>query len=94
MNHVLLQTFKDLSESETEVFIAKNADYGDSVTDTFLKFGMVSFLTRINDKVNRLNTLHLKGTQEVKDESFMDTLLDLSNYAKLAAAHMKIYRSK
>lgn len=63
---------------------AKNADYGDSVGDTYKKFGDVSFLTRITDKYNRILSLADKGEcGAVKDESMDDTILDIANYCIL-----------
>lgn len=71
---------KDMSKT----YEAKNADYGDSVGDTYNKFGDVSFLTRITDKYNRILSLSDKGScGEVKDESLDDTILDLANYCVL-----------
>ena len=66
-----------------ETYEAKNHDYGNSVQNTYDLFGDISFLTRINDKINRLNTLCTKDEMKVKDESINDTILDLANYAVL-----------
>lgn len=68
-----------------ETYKAKNNDYGDSVTDTYDKFGCVSFLVRITDKYNRLMTLCSPNApeQKVKDEKIDDTILDLANYCLL-----------
>ena len=68
----------------SETYEAKNADYGDSVGDTYKKFGDVSFLTRITDKYNRILSLADKGEcGAVKDESMDDTILDMANYCIL-----------
>ena len=67
-----------------ETYEAKNADYGDSVGDTYKKFGDVSFLTRITDKYNRILSLADKGEcGAVRDESMDDTILDMANYCIL-----------
>lgn len=68
-----------------ETYKAKNNDYGDSVADTYDKFGCVSFLVRITDKYNRLMTLCNPNApeQRVKDEKIDDTILDLANYCLL-----------
>ena len=76
-------TFESVLKQMLETYKAKNNDYGNSVQDTYDKFGDISFLTRINDKINRLNTLCVKGNQQVLDESINDTILDLANYAVL-----------
>ena len=74
----------------TELYKAKNADYGDSVHDTYMKYGLTSFLVRMEDKISRLRSLSKKSAEEqrVKDESIRDTLLDLANYAIIAVIEM------
>lgn len=74
-----------------KIYKAKNADYGDSVHDTFLKYGLLSFLVRMEDKISRLRSLTLKGKKEqrVKNESILDTLQDLANYAILAIIELE-----
>lgn len=74
-----------------QIYKAKNADYGDSVHDTFLKYGLLSFLVRMEDKISRLRSLTLKGKKEqrVKNESILDTLQDLANYAILAIIELE-----
>lgn len=64
-----------------QVYRNKNHDYGDSFGITFHKLGLISALTRISDKVNRLVSLSTKEIQKVGDETLLDTLLDLANYA-------------
>lgn len=67
-----------------DTYKKKNSDYGNSVGDTYQKFGDISFLTRITDKYNRILSLSSKGgVEEVKDESIEDTILDLANYCLL-----------
>lgn len=68
-----------------ETYRAKNNDYGNSVADTYDKFGCVSFLVRITDEYNKLMTLCNPNApeQRVKDEKIDDTILDLANYCLL-----------
>lgn len=61
-----------------ETYKAKNADYGDSFALVRGKYPN-AILIRLNDKLNRLETLMNGGKQHV-DESIDDTLLDLANY--------------
>jgi hypothetical protein len=69
-----------ICEKLNEIYVNKNHDYGDSFGETFRKLGIVSAVTRITDKTNRLQSL-CKKEQKVNDESIRDTLLDLANYA-------------
>lgn len=70
------------------LYIDKNHDYGNSVHDTYVKYGLTSFLVRLEDKMNRARTLSMKD-QKVNDEKMEDTLLDLANYAILAVIELR-----
>lgn len=80
---------QELLDNLHQLYIAKNNDYGDSVHDTFEKYGLISFLVRIEDKLNRLRTLTLKNNQMVQDEKIKDTFLDMANYAILAVLELE-----
>jgi hypothetical protein len=75
----------ELCKKLNNTYECKNRDYGNSFGDTYEKLGIISALTRITDKYNRLVSLCTKPKEEqmVKDESIRDTLLDLSNYCLL-----------
>lgn len=64
-----------------QAYKAKNHDYGDSFGDTYKKLGIISAVTRLSDKMNRLMSLAVKHDVQVKDEKIEDTLLDMANYA-------------
>ena len=83
------EMFKDIVDEMHEIYIAKNSDYGSSVSDTYKDFGLVSFLVRMQDKMNRLKTLNNKESL-VKDEKIEDTLLDLANYSILALIELRL----
>lgn len=70
---------KQITEELTAIYEAKNHDYGDSFQETYRKLGLISAVTRITDKVNRLQSLSTKE-QRVADESIVDTLKDCANY--------------
>ena len=72
------------------IYVAKNSDYGDAFGETYKKLGIISAVTRITDKVNRLQSLAAKSEEErmVKDESIIDTLLDLTNYSLMTLIEM------
>lgn len=69
---------KEICNNLHETYEAKNADYGDSFALVRGKYPN-AILIRLNDKLNRLETLMNGGKQHV-DESIDDTLLDLANY--------------
>ena len=64
-----------------QIYKAKNHDYGDSFGDTYKKLGIISAVTRLSDKMNRLMSLAVSHEAQVKDEKIEDTLLDMANYA-------------
>jgi hypothetical protein len=63
-----------------ELFIRKNADYGDA----FAQYGFIGVLMRIEDKIQRSLSITKNGINLVNDEKIRDTLLDLHNYAAMA----------
>lgn len=77
-----VQMHKDLCKELNDTYAKKNHDYGNSFGETFDKLGIISAITRISDKYNRLVSLCTKSEEErkVKDESITDTLLDMANY--------------
>lgn len=74
----------------SDTFAKKRKDYGQTTTETYDKFGPVSMLTRMHDKMGRLDNL-LGRAQEnnVLNESIEDTLLDLANYALITILEMR-----
>ncbi|PTL34652.1 hypothetical protein C7120_09130 [Prevotella sp. oral taxon 376] len=83
------QMLEELTKQMLETFKKKNADYGDSTTQTFKEFGLTSYTIRLNDKLNRIKSFCKKGELEVKDEKIIDTLMDMSAYCLLAAIDIK-----
>ena len=80
--------FKNIVDKLLSIYIDKNHDYGDSFGDTFKKLGIVSAVTRITDKTNRLISLSAKEAR-VNDESIEDTLMDLANYAIMTLIELR-----
>lgn len=74
-----------------QTYQEKNADYGDSFGETYRKLGIISAVTRISDKTNRLINLAGKPEAErmVKDEALQDTLMDMANYAILTLMELE-----
>lgn len=77
-----LDFFRSYTSRMNDIFAAKRNDYGPSTEDTFKRYGPISMLTRMRDKLNRLDSLLVdRRTVSVFDERAEDTLLDLANYA-------------
>lgn len=83
-----IQEHASICDKLNKIYTDKNHDYGDSFGETFEKLGIISAVTRILDKTNRLQTLCL-SEQRVEDESIEDTLTDLANYAIMTLIELK-----
>lgn len=79
----------ELSVYNHEVYLKKNQDYGDSFGKTYKNLGIISAVTRISDKYNRLVSLATKENRQVKDESIKDTLLDMANYCLMTVIELE-----
>lgn len=74
-----IEKHKEICKELNDIYIAKNHDYSDSFGETFDKLGIISAVTRITDKINRLQTLCTKEGL-VGSETMIDTLMDAANY--------------
>lgn len=70
---------REICNQLNKIYEKKNHDYGDSFGSTYEKLGIISAVTRITDKYNRLCSLATKEA-EVEDETIEDTLMDMANY--------------
>ncbi|WP_028124748.1 nucleotide modification associated domain-containing protein [Eremococcus coleocola] len=77
----LHKRFEEITTEMTDLYKRKNADYGDSFTQSLDEFGVIAGVVRLSDKMNRIKALTKNDSQQVKDESIKDTLKDLANYA-------------
>lgn len=85
-----LEAIKKAHAELTDIFEKKNADYGNSFEESLEKHGLIAAVVRMEDKMLRLSTLSKSGSEQlVKDESLIDTLKDLSNYALMTAVWLE-----
>jgi hypothetical protein len=75
-----VEQMKQIQQEALDLFIKKNADYGDA----FATFGVIGVLVRIEDKIKRCISISSKNVQLVDNETLRDTLIDLHNYAAMA----------
>lgn len=81
--------FSEILQEMSEVHERKNADYGNNFHKRFKRWGFITALLRLSDKMERLENIYEKGQIEVKDESVEDTLLDLANYAVMTLVELR-----
>ena len=77
--------FLETLEKIFNTYSEKNADYGDSFKKSLIKRGNVAAVTRIEDKMNRIdqfidNENKPNYNPRVKEERFEDTILDAAGY--------------
>lgn len=83
-----IEIFGAYTKEMHETFARKRADYGQTTTETFEKFGPVSMLVRMHDKLGRLD--NLLGTGKIPNyESTADTLIDLANYCLITLLELQ-----
>lgn len=75
-----VEQFRNIAEWLADLYERKNSDYGDSFGKTFQSLGIISAITRISDKYNRIVSLATNKEQKVKDEAIEDTLRDMASY--------------
>lgn len=76
------------------IYKAKNADYGDSFHETFEEEGLAMARIRLTDKLNRFKHLTQDAKAHVEDESVIDTLLDLANYAVMTIMELTDWKDE
>ena len=71
----------DLILQMHETYLVKNKDYGNSFSEQYDEYGVLSAIIRFDDKIRRIKQLMRNGKAEVNDESLKDSVKDLANYA-------------
>ena len=75
-----------------DLWLPKNDAYGDSFHKLYADLGIISAVTQITHKYNRLKNLALemsRGQLRASDESIQDTLLDMANYCIMTAMEIE-----
>jgi hypothetical protein len=72
-------------------YLQKNAAYGDSFHKLYEDLGIISAVTQITHKYNRLKTLAKDKNHDISagDEPIIDTLLDMANYCIMTAMEIE-----
>ena len=87
------KSFETIALELIDLHNRKNNDYGNAAHQSYKEFGIISYVIRLNDKLNRLKSLTKPGaTMKVQDESIIDTLKDLAAYAIMAIESLSTRR--
>ena len=84
-----VEKFKQIAEEITSLYEAKDKAYGSSFTSTYEKLGIISAVTRISDKYNRLCNLTTNPNIDNLGESIEDTLKDLAAYSIMTLIELR-----
>lgn len=87
MNNV--EHFKKIATELGELYEVKDRAYGSSFSDTYKKLGIISAVTRISDKYNRLCNLATNPDIDNLGESLEDTLRDMASYCIMTVMELK-----
>lgn len=89
-----IKRHEELSQKNHQIYINKNNDYGDSFSKVYKELGIISAVTRISDKYNRLVSLATGTEIKVKNESIIDTLMDMANYCLMTVMEIEENENK
>ena len=84
-----VEQFKQIAEEITALYEKKDRAYGNSFGETYEKLGIISAVTRISDKYNRLCNLAVNKDIDNLGESLEDTLKDMAAYCIMTIVAMK-----
>lgn len=87
MNRV--ERFKEIALELCELYEVKDKCYNNSFGSTFDKLGIISAVTRISDKCNRLCNLATNPDLDNLGESIEDTLKDMASYCIMTLIELK-----
>jgi hypothetical protein len=87
------QRIEAICNEVRDLLIRKNHDYGDSFSKQFAKYGVLSGMIRMDDKMRRLETL-IGGEEAQVAESIEDSVADLAGYALLTLVELRKQSAK
>ncbi len=84
-----VERFRKIASELGDLYEKKNKAYGNSFSDTYKKLGIISAVTRISDKFNRLCNLATNPNIDDLDESLEDTLRDMASYCIMTVMELE-----
>jgi hypothetical protein len=84
-----VKKFSKIAEELCNLYERKNRAYGNSFSNTYKKLGIVSAVTRLSDKYERLCNLVKEPQIDDLGESIEDTLRDMASYCIMSVMELQ-----
>lgn len=91
---------REIIENLNKIYQVKNKTYSDAASKNFDKYGLIYYLIKLSEKLDRLQSINLlpeidsKNMQVQTCESLNDTLMDIANYCIMAAIDLGFVTEK
>lgn len=85
------ELFERITGKLEDIWLRKNAMYGNSFSQTFKEYGWVALMIRLSDKLNRAKivTRSYDMCDDRMEETIQDTLMDMANYCIMALMELE-----
>ena len=84
-----VEQFKALTSDMKATYSHKNKDYGNSFSRMCREYGHTYPIIHLDEKLARIKSILLSGDNAVKDETAMDSLLDLACYSLMTIMELQ-----
>lgn len=84
-----VEQFQNIAKEIADLYAIKDRAYGNSFGQTYKKLGIISAVTRISDKHNRLCNLAVNKDVDNLGESIEDTLKDMAAYCIMTVMEIR-----
>lgn len=84
-----VEQFKSLTSDMIATYSRKNKDYGNSFSRMCREYGNTYPIIHLDEKLARIKAILLAGDNAVKDETAIDSLLDLACYSLMTIMELQ-----
>ena len=84
-----VEQFKSLTSDMISTYTRKNRDYGNSFCRMCREYGHTYPIIHLDEKLARIKSILLTGDNAVKDETAVDSLLDLACYSLMTIMELQ-----
>ena len=84
-----VEKFKSLTSDMIATYSRKNKDYGNSFSRMCGEYGHTYPIIHLDEKLARIKAILLSGDNAVKDETAIDSLIDLACYSLMTIMELQ-----